>query len=454
MVQTERHYREVQNPDMFVAPPIQARELVTAQFSEPAGLTLLRAPIHVVRINSDSPQTEYMACIDRALTRSTFEPFLEGAAPYKCSNRYGQRSFAIDGVIADWRLPDLHGEGSDRLNEMHSQALGQHWQVFRASRELFMNTLTTPDVLPKHIGDSPDRPLRSFNEITADFLTKGVFMGSHDIREFFRRPEFADVREAIADIIKSMPKAEKSRRMKSANSETVLDQFSNFGQKNRVKYLRRLMHGADENVRNRIIQEYSAYAFDALVLPLLDDEEPKTWYVKKAGAVEGVYDDVDRVWKTHLVYDTYSLEATAVRMGNGSVRYVVLDHDTLRRKYFVKPLLHWRKSENGERTWDFDFLSRNQLPSQISELVDKDTLSEEDRDPRLNPLAGLISIAYFSPDIVKQWPAQVGLPGGRYSQTMGPAQVPVLAMMRSNDLLNSEFLANLELYADIATKTA
>lgn len=311
-----------------------------------------------------------------------------------------------------------------------------------------MNTLLTPDVLPKEIGDSPDRPLRSFEDIRNDFLNKGVYMGSADLRKFFGRPDFADMREAIADLIKSMPKAEKSRGMKRADAETALDQFSNFGQKNRVKYLRRVLQGADENVRNRIIQEYSAFAFDALTLPIIDGGEPRTWYVKKAGAVEGVCDDEERVWKTHLVYDTYSLDATAVRMGNGSVRYV-LDHDTLRRKYFVKPLLHWKKSENGDKTWDFDFLSRNQLPSQISELVDRDILDEEDRDPRLNPLAGLISIAYYSPDIVKQWPAQVGLPGGRHAQTMGPAQIPVLAMMRSNDLLKSEFLANLELYADI-----
>lgn len=129
MIQTERHSIEVQNHDIFVAPPVQARELVTAQFREPAGLTLLNAPIHVVRVNSDSADSEYIACIDRALTRSTFEPFLEGAAPYKYSGRFGQRSFAIDGVISDWRLLDQHDEGSERLNEMHSQALGQYWQI-------------------------------------------------------------------------------------------------------------------------------------------------------------------------------------------------------------------------------------------------------------------------------------------------------------------------------------
>ncbi|MEK7571459.1 MAG: hypothetical protein AAB553_04225 [Patescibacteria group bacterium] len=117
------------------------------------------------------------------------------------------------------------------------------------------------------------------------------------------------------------------------------------------------------------------------------------------------------------------------------------DRDSLTNKGGnLSPMLHW-KSTAGKRTWLFD-QPTGELASGI-----------ELGDPRhVNPdtFVGLLSVAYFSPDITgdrENWPMSMGLPGSDREPPMGAAQVPVLAYMNKRGLLESHFISRAEAVA-------
>jgi hypothetical protein len=58
---------------------------------------------------------------------------------------------------------------------------------------------------------------------------------------------------------------------------------------------------------------------------------------------------------------------------------------------------------------------------------------------------GALTVAYLTPEVRAGWPKHMGLPGSNYQQSMGPAQVPVLALMFEKQLLSrSPFVHALE----------
>ncbi len=78
-----------------------------------------------------------------------------------------------------------------------------------------------------------------------------------------------------------------------------------------------------------------------------------------------------------------------------------------------------------------------------------DALGLSQRAERQYPdtLTGLLTTAYLSPDIVGEWPKEVGLPGLDRKQNMGAAQVPVLAYMLRRSLLASDLIKAAEAHA-------
>ena len=63
-----------------------------------------------------------------------------------------------------------------------------------------------------------------------------------------------------------------------------------------------------------------------------------------------------------------------------------------------------------------------------------------DHTPELNALLGLVTVPYFLPELRKNWPAWRPLVKDGKSNYIGPASVPMMALMHQRALLNSVFV--------------
>lgn len=128
--------------------------------------------------------------------------------------------------------------------------------------------------------------------------------------------------------------------------------------------------------------------------------------------------------------------------------------DNSSRKRAV-PVIRWVTSNSGKRAWIYDSLSES-VKDSLGEQKDFYRDVAERHSPRrnrrrypsmLNTLLGYFCVAYFSPEVRRNWPETRGYNKGDYGrQIMGVTQVPVLSLMMSDALSKSKFLAAAETY--------
>jgi hypothetical protein len=111
------------------------------------------------------------------------------------------------------------------------------------------------------------------------------------------------------------------------------------------------------------------------------------------------------------------------------------------------PVLSWVKAPAGTRQWRFDIASdpiAHSLETMLSE-VHEAALSES-----LHPdsLLGPVTIPYFLPELSRRWPAWRPLTKGGKSNYVGPASVPMMALIHRRALLNSALIRSAEAYID------
>jgi hypothetical protein len=112
----------------------------------------------------------------------------------------------------------------------------------------------------------------------------------------------------------------------------------------------------------------------------------------------------------------------------------------------VVPLMTWSKRRDGKRGWDFD-LGDGPLLRTANELL---PVLFPDRTPeriQLDSLVGLVTIPYFLPELRRRWRAWQPLVKGGKSNYIGPASVPVVALMHQRAILNSALVSCAEEYA-------
>jgi hypothetical protein len=112
----------------------------------------------------------------------------------------------------------------------------------------------------------------------------------------------------------------------------------------------------------------------------------------------------------------------------------------------VAPLITWSKRSDGKRTWDFD-LGDGTLCEAVEELVPVLFRGQTLEQTRLDSLVGLVTIPYFLPELRRKWRAWQPLVKGGKSNYVGPASVPVVALMHQRAILNSTFVTCAEEYA-------
>jgi hypothetical protein len=229
---------------------------------------------------------------------------------------------------------------------------------------------------------------------------------------------------------------------------------------NKRKTISSLFDGNRSGYRNRYLEELTGnqkeQAFTNYVTAeylALTMEDGSTLHAVRSGAhghdresLQAAYErrgPVQVEGKQGRYFDSepsaYVVDKATIDTDNG-VKEIVFPH-SLRPgsgSVALQPVLNWRltKLPNGSMQREL--------------ITDTGFNGEDDSQPvdqprvQLSRLAGLLALAYLSPDAREGWPAEVGLKDGHFKQKMGAAQIPVLALMKRNTLLKSPVIAAME----------
>ncbi len=418
----------IENSTFEVLPTTTIGKLFGSQITEP-NLSLSTAPLIIAKISRGNI-SEYLACLNQPLTRSTLYPFLEHAAPNKV------RRAEIIGVIGDWEAPDQ--ESFERRKKMHEK-LGDSWNEFERNRKLYLETISSFDRLPRneHHG-----PLKTLAQVRQDFLDRKTHIREDDLRRLIQSNGLAGVRDALAKFIKTTPKARRSRQIQEADLAKTLDQFTRWGAKNRSKTLQSFVSSTDGDTQEQFLQEYALSLYKTF-MARDKHEKPVMVYAKEVTDIDATQQQLDGVT---VRYGNILVEGAPTVFGN-SIQYLP---KSIHYGKFIMPVLHWATKIDGDNTsreWLQKLPDYDNIPPEFIVIAQNWAINPSEAVTMLNPLAGLLTIAYFSQDVVNSWPQFVGLPTSNMPNFMGPAQVPVLALIRKNDLLRGSFLGKIEQYA-------
>jgi hypothetical protein len=113
------------------------------------------------------------------------------------------------------------------------------------------------------------------------------------------------------------------------------------------------------------------------------------------------------------------------------------------------PVVAWEKSIAGARMWRFD-TPKGSLVQALEGSVALPARNDAPGAPQLDALMGLVTIPYFLPELRKNWPAWKPLVKDGKSNYIGPASVPMMALIHRRALLNSAFIRAAEEWIDAA----
>lgn len=119
----------------------------------------------------------------------------------------------------------------------------------------------------------------------------------------------------------------------------------------------------------------------------------------------------------------------------------ILEDETENRR--AVPVVTWAKSPSDSRSWQFDGLDPT-FAQALDELIPTLKGLNGSKWPQLDSLVGLVTVPYFLPGLHKNWPAWQPLVKNGKSNYIGPASVPVLALMHRRAILNSAFIMHAE----------
>ena len=100
-------------------------------------------------------------------------------------------------------------------------------------------------------------------------------------------------------------------------------------------------------------------------------------------------------------------------------------------EYSLSPLIVWAKSESGQRRY-----FPTEVPSPASDFA-----------PQGDTLVGLLAALQMSPEIRARLPKEMGLVGSQIKQPMLEAQIPLLALLMQDKILQAPLFGQIEKYA-------
>jgi hypothetical protein len=118
---------------------------------------------------------------------------------------------------------------------------------------------------------------------------------------------------------------------------------------------------------------------------------------------------------------------------------------------FAMPVLTWERTAEGKRHWHFDALD----DALVKALDVAGAMPATETPPELDALLGLVTVPYFQPELSRHWRDWQPLVKNGKSNYIGPASVPMMALLHRRALLNNSLLVRAaEEWLDAAVPTA
>ncbi len=366
---------------------------------------LANAPVLLsVTHDIDKDIRTYRAVIASNLTQQSTLELAHTAAP--------GRKMDITEVRADWVIVTPQ-DPQEELRQKHVQGLGNIW------------TSVTQHLPVMHhiLGGMPDKP--------ADQVLVANLHNETDAR-----------RHLVGNLV-NLTTATRSSILKACSSNDILQQEMTIWHRNRRKTRRtkgkaalRMGGQRDRQLLQDLCMRHPSKVAEYVPATVIEDQ-----FID----VPGTPLKTRSMWQEaikHGMFVKYRKNRASSYLMNPiqpADTKIIFSHQRDWPRNAAFPSLEW-KSNNGIREW----VDHQDQDTMKQEAFDLSGLRAEDYETWANPLAGLLTIASQSPDIVQGWPKQMQLKPNGLKQEMGTAQTPGLVYMFRQQLLRSAFMDRLE----------
>lgn len=363
------------------APVVTATELLGGKVEEFGGLKLAESPIHGFRIERPTGVEVLAVMPDVKLGSDAFLGLLQSSAPH----RIGKIPDRYD-VVADYLPLDPNNENkSESLLRLHSK-MGSDWIDFMKHFSLFGQTIMERD-----------------EDIAIKEIARRGKLGGGGL-DF----QYLQIRDKIW-----------------ATQDPV----------NISVYGGRYPDEATLELRNRRSEWKPRYEGDEVggYIDYFDDSDE----ARKSLKLKIEPGSILRI----TFEDTFQAVVRRRFTGRHASHREDLVIDELTSTNVLVPTFHLGKDEDGERSWIIDPVENDKELGLLDEFIEGYSLPPElrfDRQ-RFNPLVGLLTAAHLSPEITADWPKEQQIGNKGRPNQMGAAQVPVLALQRRGELVQSPF---------------
>lgn len=406
---------------------------------EPQDLGLKNKPLQILFQTHPDGSTEFVVGLQYGLKGINFLRFLTQASPYKLFS-------SIDGVVGDWVLPDRRDSYAKELVDKHL-SLGENWEQFAAHRLKFLRAIQNEGELLSRL--TVGKVMREEGVSEAEKRFKNGKISRNVLRKMLFFEGLEETRAEFAEHVRTNRKFREivgntSRHM---TPDAIINRLFFVSNEKRKRVIKDALRGLDPQTRVNFLSKLRLAQHSDLTVVALNGQGKEKVYVRLQrpdtnGGARIVGWDQEKVTLRSSNQEAYGLLKLGVE---GKVEAVVLPETVVDIGGSVLPVLHWSSKEDKEerktqRQW-IDSVSQDA----IANLLQSFNMPSGQKEI-LDSLAGLLSVAYFSPEIVSRWKDHLPLKSGGHGQFMGPAQIPVLAYMFRHLLLDSRFIKAMEQY--------
>lgn len=390
------------------APIVTINYLLGQDMAEHKDLTLGTVPIYPFRIKGGGDVQEYGAIVPYQLNGARLLRFLKTIAP-------GPSFDGKDGVLDDWRMPDLEGTYMQRLLKKH-QSMGENWNRFEASRRTLIDTL---DFDPRLQGRGTVDLLH--------FLEVDGHMVAGFIKEVAGAENIGEAKDFLADFLRGRSEYKNKKWVREGDTQEMMARINSptwmgwSHQRTARSFIWHILADGSQSIKELVAEKLRTQMGS---LELVDDKIfiQREQYLR--GEIEfGSTSKGTNVWK--------------------------IKPDSVVSTNYIIPVFHWIRDFRGERKWIFDFFD-DSLVEYCQRFLEPTPEGLVFDSKRLNPLVGLGLVRYFSANRGERWPdyqaikdgQAIPVPESEYvpgeGNFMGPAQVLVLVQQNTDSLLKDE----------------
>lgn len=405
---------------------VNAAELLGQTALESDKVGLAEADI-LLRVQCDEAESaRFSAYFDiEPMRRRRFLGFLNDVAP--------GREGSMIGTIADWEETRRPG---GTLYRRHTNAFGDDWVDFVDQADMFIRVMQEEEETP-----------RFYDHVENQALERNVTLGVPQLRAkwqnqysrlplaqleglFAGEPTLPDFRDFVVSFVrKNMGK----RRNMPGKPENAYDLFTQWGTGRRSRGIAEYFETLDEDERERIFERY-VEAF-----PGYTKDDGERFYV------DGTHvnsENLQRAYEERQLITSRGGAFAAELMVVGRRKIIVpATIEKLSHAYpKVVPYLEWTSTRPGEIESDRGFDARR------TQLTDT---TGDDVDVLGSNLVGLLAVALLDTDLRADpdiWPQEKGYTDVENArrQQIQAAQVPLLALIRRNEILSGAVIRKLE----------